>query len=119
MNNMTSPLAALPKLAIPLALYIGLAPCGAANADDMPKVRYEISGSSPVADNIVYQTDAGQQYAANAKLPWSTQFTSFGGQVFVLSAQSPGTVTCKIYLNGNLVKNATATGTPARTVCTQ
>nr|WP_156745933.1 MmpS family transport accessory protein [Mycobacterium sp. 1423905.2] len=115
---MTSRLAALPKLAIPFALCVGLAPVGVASADDMPKVRYEISGSSPVAENIVYQTDAGQQRAVNANLPWSTQFTGFGGQVFVLSAQSPGTVTCKIYLNGNLVKDATATGTPARTVCT-
>ena len=44
--------------------------------------------------------------------------TAFGGQVFVLSAQGPGPLNCKILLDGNVVSDATATtGTPARTVC--
>ncbi|WP_232070795.1 MmpS family transport accessory protein [Mycobacterium lacus] len=50
-------------------------------------------------------------------MPWSTQFTGFSGQVFVLSAQGQGTMTCRILINGNVVKDATATGTPARTAC--
>lgn len=111
-------------LSILLAIGIGFANmcggavAGVANADDFPQVRYEVSGGSPVAEYISYQTDTGQQRAVSAKLPWSTQFTAFGGQVFVLSAQGPGPISCKILINGNVVSDATAAvGTPARTVC--
>jgi len=102
------------------AIGIGLAnACGVANAiPQNPQVRYEVSGPG-VAEFIYYETDTGQQHQVNATLPWSTQFQSFGGQVFVISAQGPGPLTCKILLDGNEVSNATATtGTPARTVCT-
>ncbi|HTQ21931.1 MmpS family transport accessory protein [Mycobacterium sp.] len=101
------------------AVCIGFAAtCGVAHADDFPQVRYEVSGSAGVAQLINYQTDTGQQRAVNAQLPWSAEFTAFGGQVFVLSAQAPGTVTCRIILDGNTVKEATASGAPGRTVCT-
>ena len=100
------------------AIGIGFANvCGVANAKDFPTVRYEVSGPG-VAEFINYQTDTGQLRAVNAKLPWSTEFESFGGQVFVVSAQGPGPITCKILLDGKEVSTATATtGTPARTVC--
>jgi Mycobacterium membrane protein len=101
------------------AVGFGLATtCGAAHAGDFPEVRYEVSGSAGVAELISYQTDTGQQRAVNARLPWSATFTSFGGQVFVLSAQAQGSVTCRIMVDGNVIKEATATGTPAHTVCT-
>jgi hypothetical protein len=71
-----------------------------------------------VAAFIDYQIVTGQVRAVNAQLPWSTEFESFGGQVFVVSAQGPAPITCKILLDGNVVSTATATaGTPARTVC--
>jgi Mycobacterium membrane protein len=50
-------------------------------------------------------------------LPWQTQFTVTGSKVFVLSAQSPGSITCTILVDGNVVSQATANGAPARTVC--
>ena len=90
---------------------------GVASAQDYPTIRYEISGSSPVAEYISYQTDTGQQRAVNAKLPWSAEFIGFGGGVYVISAQGPGSLTCRILMDGQSVKDATATGTPARTVC--
>jgi hypothetical protein len=101
------------------AICIGFAaPCGVANATgDWPQVRYEVSGSSPVAEYISYQTDTGQQHATNVKLPWSTQFTAFGGQVFVVSAQGQGTISCRILIDGESVYDATSTGQPGRTVC--
>jgi Mycobacterium membrane protein len=102
------------------AIGIGVAnACGVANAlPQNPQVRYEVSGPG-VAELISYQTDSGQQHQVNAPLPWSTQFTSFGGEVFVLSAQGPGPLNCKILLDGKVVSDATATtGTPPRTVCT-
>ena len=100
------------------AVGIGFANmCGVAHAGDYPTVRYEVSGPG-VAEYISYQTDSGQQRAVNATLPWSAQFTSFGAQVFVISAQGPGPITCRILLDGNEVSKATATtGAPARTVC--
>jgi hypothetical protein len=50
-------------------------------------------------------------------LPWTTQFTVVGNKVFVISAQSPGSITCKILIDGNVVSQATANGAPARTAC--
>jgi hypothetical protein len=106
--------------AILFAIGIGFANvCGVANAaKDFPTVRYEVSGPA-AAQFIYYQTGAGQLRAVNATLPWSAEFTGYGGGVYVLSAQGPGPISCKILLDGNVVSNATATtGTPARTVCT-
>ncbi|OBI60654.1 MmpS family transport accessory protein [Mycobacterium sp. E796] len=103
-----------------LAIGVGLATgCGVANAGpENPRVTYEVSGPA-IAEYISYQTDNGQLHAVNATLPWSTQFTGYGGEVFVISAQGPGPISCKIKLDGNVVSDATATtGTPARTVCT-
>jgi len=103
------------------AIGIGFANiCGAgvARAKDFPTIRYEISGSSPVAEYISYETDTGQQRAVNAKLPWSAEFPGYGGGVYVISAQGPGSLTCRILIDGQSVKDATATGTPARTACT-
>ena len=106
--------------ALLFAIGIGAAnACGVANAlPQNPQVRYEVSGPG-VAELISYQTDSGQLHQVNAPLPWSTEFTAFGGQSFVLSAQGAGPLNCKILLDGNVVSNQTATtGTPARTVCT-
>jgi hypothetical protein len=50
-------------------------------------------------------------------LPWQTQFNAPVGEVFVISAQSPGSITCTILLDGKVVSQATANGAPARTVC--
>ncbi len=107
-----------------LAIGIGFANmcggtvAGVANAKDFPTIRYEISGSSPVAEYISYETDTGQQRAVNAKLPWSTEFSGYGGGVYVISAQGQGTLTCRILIDGESVKDATAAGAPARTACT-
>lgn len=107
----SSILAALMVFSVPVA--------ATAHADDKPpQVRYEVSGSSAAAEYLSYQSDTGQHQQANVKLPWSTQFTSFGGEVFVLSAQGPGPLTCRILVDGAVVNEATANGQPARTVCT-
>jgi hypothetical protein len=89
---------------------------GVANAKDFPTVRYEVSGPG-VAETITYQTVSGQRHEVNVPLPWSTEFDAFGGQVFVLSAQAQGTVSCKILLDGNQVSNTSSTGTPGRAMC--
>jgi hypothetical protein len=98
------------------ATTIGI--CGVANATgSQSQVTYQLSGSAPVADYISYQTDSGQTQQANVPLPWTTQFNVVGTKVYVISAQSPGSITCTIMLDGKVVSQATANGAPARTVC--
>ncbi|BBZ70161.1 MmpS family transport accessory protein [Mycobacterium paraseoulense] len=80
----------------------------------MPQARYEVTGG-PVAQYISYQTDTGQLHQVNVPLPWSTEFTSFGGQVFVVSVQGVGPLRCRILLDGNVVADAQSAG--GRTVC--
>ncbi len=92
------------------------ATCGVANADVFPQVRYEVSGSG-VADTITYEADTGQKHMVNVPLPWSTQFTAFGGEVYVLSVEGQGQVSCNIVVDGNSVFKATASGAPGRAVC--
>jgi Mycobacterium membrane protein len=108
-------LAVLTAFATPVGI------CGVANATGpQSQVTYQLSGSAPVADYISYQTDTGdtgQTQQANVPLPWQTQFNVVGVKVLVLSAQSPGSITCRILLDGKVVSQATANGAPARTVC--
>src|SRR5271170_4750263 len=98
------------------AASIGL--CGAAHAGPQTQVTYQLSGSAPVADYISYQVENNAQLQqAHVTLPWTPQFNVVGNKVFVLSAQSPGSITCTILIDGNVVSQATANGAPARTVC--
>jgi hypothetical protein len=90
---------------------------GTAQADPPTRVAYELSGSAPVADYVSYQLEGGQTQQARVPLPWKTQFTVVGSRVLVISAQSPGSITCTIRVNGKVVNQATANGAPARTVC--
>ncbi len=94
---------------------------GPANATSGPtQVTYQLSGSSPVADYVSYQTDSGvsgQVQQTHVPLPWKTQFNFVGNPVLVISAQGPGSITCTILVDGNVVSQATANGAPARTVC--
>jgi hypothetical protein len=91
---------------------------GAAHAGPQTQVTYQLSGSAPVADYISYETgNDAQRQQAHVPLPWTTQFNVVGNKVFVISAQSPGSITCTILIDGNVVSQATANGAPARTVC--
>ena len=108
-------------VAVLAAVAASLVPIGQANATgQLTQVTYQLSGSTPVADYISYQSDsgqAGQERLAHVPLPWKTQFDFNGTPVLVISAQSPGSITCTILLDGNVVSQATANGAPARTVC--
>ncbi|MGB6205515.1 MmpS family transport accessory protein [Mycobacterium sp.] len=100
------------------ALVISVSVCGVANATGpLPQVTYQLSGTAPVADYISFQTPTGQTQQPNVPLPWTTKFTSFGYGEYLVSAQSPGSVTCTILVDGKVVSQATANGGPARTVC--
>ncbi|HME17467.1 MAG TPA: MmpS family transport accessory protein [Mycobacterium sp.] len=103
-----------------LATTVGM--CGVVNAmGSQSQLTYQLSGSAPVADYISYQTDSGQSgqtQQAHVPLPWTTQFSFNGSRVFVISAQSLGSITCTILIDGKVVSEASANGAPARTVCT-
>ncbi|HZU48410.1 MAG TPA: MmpS family transport accessory protein [Mycobacterium sp.] len=102
---------------------VGGAAAGQATADrplsppTNETVRYQVSGSPGAAEYITYEVDYHQQYEPNVPLPWTKQFRSPVGLVYVLSAQGPGSITCTISINGTVVSNTTATGTPARASC--
>ena len=99
------------------AATVGLG--GAAHADPPTQVTYQLSGSAPVADYISYEADNdAQRQQAHVPLPWTTQFNVVDNKVYVISAQSPGSITCTILIDGKVVSQATANGAPARTVCT-
>jgi hypothetical protein len=116
MNGRISPVPRL--LAVLTAVATAVPVCGLANATpEQPQVTYQLSGSAPVADYISYQTADGQIQQARVPLPFTTKFTSFGYQEYLISAQSPGSVTCTILVDGKVVSQATANGEPARTVC--
>lgn len=91
---------------------------GTAQADPPTKVTYQLSGSAPIADYVSYEVESGQRQEAHVTLPWKTNFTVIGSRVLVISAQSPGSITCSILVDGKVVDQATANGAPARTVCT-
>ena len=121
----TRPVKARTRLSIMLAALTALAPttgvCGVANATGpLSQVTYQLTGSAPVAAYISYQTDTGQTgqtQQAHVPLPWQMQFDALPTKVFVISAQSPGSITCTILVDGKTVSQATANGAPARTVC--
>lgn len=108
----------LVAICIGFAAMCGVAVCVAHAADDPPQIRYEVTGGSAVAQYLSYQTRDSQRHEANVSLPWSTEFTGYPGEMLVVSAQGPGTITCRILVNGEVMKDATAAGAPARTVCT-
>jgi hypothetical protein len=97
------------------AATVGLS--GTAQADPPTQVTYQLSGAAPVADYISYELAAGQTQQAHVPLPWKTQFGVVGSRVLVISAQGAGSITCTILVDGKVVNQATATGAPARTVC--
>ena len=103
------------------AVAASVGPIGQADATGpATQVTYQLSGSAPVADYVSYQSDsgqAGQERLAHVPLPWKTQFNFYGNPVLVISAQGPGSITCTILVDGNVVSQATANGAPARTVC--
>src|ERR1700677_5232111 len=80
------------------AATIGLG--GAAHAGPQTQVTYQLSGSAPVADYISYEMENdAQRQQAPVPPPWTTQFNVLDNKVFVLSAQSPGSITCAILID--------------------
>ncbi|MGB5794401.1 MAG: MmpS family transport accessory protein [Mycolicibacter algericus] len=106
------------------ATVAGVTPAGATPDLTLVPVRYDLTGTG-VAGYITYQTQNGQSHATNAPLPWSIELTGRMTNMatpasYSVSAQSagPGTLSCTVSVNGKVISRQTATGDPARVLCT-
>lgn len=107
---------------------VAIAGSAVKSVDDQSKqqhtVLYEVTGTGKA--DITYSTDAQGSSAqeSGATLPWSKTEQSAGFfRVYTLLAQngmdsSGGELTCKITVDGKLVKTATAKGAGAIASCT-
>ena len=105
------------------ATIVGVPSAGATPDHTKVPVRYDLSGTG-VAGYVTFQTQNGQSHATNVPLPWSIQLTgsmtnAASPAPYSLSAQGvgPGTLTCKVTINGKVVSQSTAAGDPARVLC--
>jgi Mycobacterium membrane protein len=83
-------------------------------------IRYEVTDDSATADNVTYMIDHGERQETKVTLPWSKEFTAAEGfQAFVVNAQNsgPGSITCKILVDGKVVNQQTSNGQYALVVC--
>lgn len=84
---------------------------------------YEVSGDAPSAD-ITYST-YGDEMTTNqetvTELPWRKEVSTTGivkdGQLIVSTGADGGSVTCKLTVDGEVVKEATASGAFAMATC--
>ncbi|MDL4821013.1 MmpS family transport accessory protein [Actinomadura opuntiae] len=89
-------------------------------------VTYQLGGTAKKGD-ITYSTPSGQEQQNGAKLPWKKTFTAGKAAMLDVSVQNTamtssgdlagGTITCKIYLDGKLVKQAKSSGQAAIASC--
>lgn len=71
---------------------------------------YEVSGEARQATAIQYATNDDSATVTNAALPWSTSFTASRRAQFFLSGGAPGTVSCRITVDGVEVAHQTSRG---------
>jgi len=107
-------------VAVVAAVGGGTLPAAHATGNEEPMIRYEVSGVPGTAEYLSYEIEFSQGHEANVPLPWSKQFKDTPpGHTLLISAQGhgAGSITCRILVDGKLVSQATASGDPARTVC--
>ncbi|WP_253828989.1 DUF4190 domain-containing protein [Prauserella aidingensis] len=80
-------------------------------------VQYEVTGDAPSAE-VVYSSFGGGNYSTNTEtvnqLPWNEELTTSGffkgGDLRVVVGAGGGSVTCKVTVDGEVVKTAEAEG---------
>lgn len=84
---------------------------------------YEVTGDAPSTD-ITYSTFGDEMTTNNetvTTLPWKKEVTTTGivkdGQLIVTTGADGGSVTCKLTVDGEVVKTATASGVFAMATC--
>lgn len=114
----TGPDASPPDDAVPAADYSSTPP---------EEVRYEVTGSVTKTADITYATATGTSQQSDADLPLTDDYGNTGltfpyaaGQFVYILAQNDeeyGSVTCSIYVDGDLVSSNTADGAYAIATC--
>lgn len=81
-------------------------------------VVYYVGGTAKSGD-LTYTTPSGQQQDGKSKLPWTKTFRAKGGEILALSGQNSasGAITCKITLDGKVIKQSKSTGQFAVVSC--
>ena len=82
-------------------------------------IRYEIDGTVPVID-VHYKNGTNGNESAEVVTGWSREFTVesyYHLHLRVNTKNSDGTATCRIYIDGELASEATATGRFKHAAC--
>lgn len=85
-------------------------------------IRYELTGDAQSVEHVYYETNNGPQQAANVTLPWSDEFAADQSlRTVMLRAQNngPGSITCRIVVDGSGRGQATSTGGHANITCSE
>jgi hypothetical protein len=83
-------------------------------------VTYHISGTARTADLTYQNAGSNTEQQNDEVVPWIKSFTGHGGQFLYVSAQNQGatgTITCKIILDGVVVKSSESSGAYAIASC--
>jgi hypothetical protein len=85
-------------------------------------VAYSISGTGKEVDISYSEGSGGTSRVDNATLPWTKTVTTTGFSIVSLTASngfdSAGDLTCKITVDGKVVKESSATGKGSSVFCT-
>lgn len=96
---------------------------GGTSQSNNHQVTYEVSGDGSVAVSYISDGLSAQEQITSVTLPWAKQFTVRQKPINVwvivrrLSDQT-GAITCRVLVDGRVVKKATSTGSAAAT-CTE
>ena len=96
-----------------LVLFTGLLIVGCDFMFQPDEGTYSISGTAATVDITLNNATGGTEQYSDVSLPWEKHYDDFTDWFLYISAQnqgSSGTVTVKVYHNGNLVDSATSSG---------
>ena len=110
-------------LVIFILIAVGIGTCLGDNSTDTytpsstpvsyPTIVYEITGTATYASVTLNNGGGGTEQYSNVSIPWSYTEKSFSDNFLYVSAQNQGdrgTVTVKIYVDGELFKTSTSSG---------
>lgn len=119
MDNRKNTGSALCLVAVLGILALTLTGCGEAGNDGSDyvyvpdEVTYTITGTAATVDITLNNATGGTEQYSDVPVPWEKHYDDITDWFLYVSAQnqgSSGTVTVKVYHNGNLVDSATSSG---------
>ena len=97
-----------------IAIALSYGSSGSASTD----VKYVISGTATSA-MVTYTNETGGTEQVNVNLPFTKEFKASTGSALSIVAQNngSGSITCEIWINGELKKTSTSTAQYAVVTC--